>query len=82
MNREKIPGESPSKSGKSKKKSGGKSQKGPPKKDKKGKQVQIGKPPRLNPPRLAALELKSIPLNMEVFDLLSSHFQVLAESHF
>ena len=47
----KIPGPSPSKSGKSRKKSG-KSQK----RTKKEGQVQIGKPPRLKPPRLAALD--------------------------
>ena len=53
----KIPGPSPSKSGKSQK------NRESPKKDKKGQkgtkkegQVQIGKPPRLKHPRLAALE--------------------------
>ena len=53
----KIPGESPSKSGKSRK------NRKSPKKDKKGQKrkdkSRSGNPPRLKPPRLAALETNS-----------------------
>ena len=50
----KIPGPSPRKSGKSQK-----NRESPKrtKMDKKGQKVQIGKPPRLKPPRLSALEI-------------------------
>ena len=54
----KIPAESPDKSGKSRKEQ---------KRTKKEGQVQIGKPPCLKPPRLAALEIKVKPIPQKYF---------------